>query len=37
MFKIEYVSKYNISLRVGVLCLHWKSYEIKPRPNIQSP
>ena len=37
MFKIEYLSSYNLSFRVGVLCLHWNSIEIKPHPNIQSP
>ena len=37
IFKIEYLSSYNLSFRVGVLCLHWNYIEIKPRPNIQSP
>ena len=37
MFKIEYLSSYNLYFRVGVLCSHWNSIEIKPRPNIQSP
>ena len=37
MFKIEYLSRYNISFRVGVLCLHWNPIEIKPRPNIRNP
>ena len=37
MFKIEQFSSDNLSFRLGVLCLHWNSIEIKPRTNIQSP
>ena len=28
MLKIEYLSSYNLSFRVEVLCLHWNSIEI---------
>ena len=34
---MEYLSSYNLSFKVGVLCLHWNSTEFKPNPNIQSP
>ena len=37
IYKIEYSSSNNLSFRVGVLCLHGNSFEIKPRPIIQSP
>ena len=32
MFNIEYLSSYKLFFRVGVLCFHWNSIEIKPRP-----
>ena len=36
MFKIEYLSSYNISFRDEVLCLHWISIEIMPRPTFRA-
>ena len=32
-----YLVTINLSFKMGVLCLHWKSIEIKPSSNIQSP
>ena len=36
MFKIEYLSRYNLSFRVGVMCLHDIPSRLSPAPTFRT-
>ena len=37
MFKIEHLSRDNLSFKVGEFCLHWNSIDIMPPPQHSEP
>ena len=34
--KYQYLSSYNLSFRMGVLCLHWNSLRLSPAPTFRA-